>query len=425
MRAALWLMSLFAIAVASALFAGDNHGTVSLFWSPYRLDLSLNLFLLLLAGGFLTLHLAMRALSALMNIPQQARHWRLLQKERSIHTALLESLSHLVAGRFVRARKAAELVISLEESVQRSGERLTYGGRLRILSHLLAAESAHALQNRGVRDSHFQKALDEAAARDAQEAREGVQLRGAGWALDDRDAVAAMQWLDQLPQGASRRTLALRLRFRAARQAGQSQVALETARLLTKHRAFSEAAGKSIARELAIELIRAAHDGVQIQRAWDALENAEQQIPEVAFEAAERLLSHGGAVAVSRQWLLPVWEAMVQSHEALTLVQRVRLVRVLERGFSTSGGAPDTAWLSRIETAQLGNPRDAVLQYLAGVVCMRLSLWGKAQQLFKQSLSMLQDSELARDTWLALAQMAEQRGDVEAVGHAYREAAKR
>jgi len=425
MRAALWLMALFAIAVASALFAGDNHGTVSLFWSPYRVDLSLNLFLLLLAGSFLTLHLAMRALSALMNIPQQARHWRLLQKERAIHMTLLESLSHLVAGRFVRARKAAELVISLEESVQRSGERLTYGGRLRTLSHLLAAESAHALQNRGVRDHHFQLALEEAAAREAQEAREGVQLRGARWALDDRDAAAAIQWLDQLPQGASRRTLALRLRFRAARQAGQSQVALETVRLLTKHRAFSEAAGKSIARGLAIELIRAAHDGVQIQRAWDALESAEQKIPEVAFEAAERLLSHGGSVTVSRQWVLPVWESMVQSHDALTLAQRVRLARVLERGFGSPDGAPDTPWLSRIETAQMANPRDAVLQYLAGVVCMRLSLWGKAQQLFKQSLSMLQESELARDTWLALAQMAEQRGDVDAATHAYREAAKR
>ena len=73
----------------------------------------------------------------------------------------------------------------------------------------------------------------------------------------------------------------------------------------------------------------------------------------------------------------------------------------------------------------MGNPRDAVLQYLAGVVCMRLSLWGKSQQLFKQSLAILEDSELARDTWLALAQMAEQRHDAVAAAQAYREAAKK
>ena len=52
MRAALWLLALFGVAVAIALFAGNNQGTVTLFWPPYRIDLSLNLVLLLLVGGF-------------------------------------------------------------------------------------------------------------------------------------------------------------------------------------------------------------------------------------------------------------------------------------------------------------------------------------------------------------------------------------
>ena len=73
MRIALWFMGLFAIAVASALFAGSNHGTVTLFLPPHRVDVSLNLFLIVLALGFITLHYAMRALAALMDIPHQAR----------------------------------------------------------------------------------------------------------------------------------------------------------------------------------------------------------------------------------------------------------------------------------------------------------------------------------------------------------------
>lgn len=425
MRTVLWFMALFAVAVASALFAGNNLSTVTVFWAPYRIDLSLNLVLLVLAGSFVTLHLALGALSSLLKIPLQARRWRLLQKERSIHSALLDSLSHLVSGRFVRARKSAELVVSLEESVERSGEHLGYEGRLRTISHLLAAESAHALQDRAVRDAHFQLALKHANNREAQDARDGVQLRAARWALDDRDAGAAMQWLDQLPQGAARRTVALRLRFKAARLAGKPRTALDTARLLIKHRAFSEVAGKSIVRGLAIELISGAHDQIQIQRAWDTLDVTEQHLPEVALEAVERLLSHGGGALLSRQWLLPVWEAMVQRHDGLSLAQRVRLVRVLERGFDAMDGAPDAAWLTRIETAQMHNPGDAVLQYLAGVVCMRLSLWGKAQQMLKQSLSLIQDAELKRDAWRALAVLAEQRQDDKAATEAYREAAKR
>ena len=425
MRFVLWLMALFAVAVASALFAGNNHSTVTVFWAPHRVDLSLNLVLLVLAGSFGVLHFALRALSGLLRIPQQAKRWRLLQKERAIQGALLDSMAHLVSGRFVRARKQAELVVSLEESVRRSGESLGYEGRLRTIAHLLAAESAHALQDRPVREAHFQQALEYSNSRDAQEARDGVQLRAARWAFDDRDAAASMQWLDQLPQGTARRTAALRLRFKAARLAGQSRSALETARMLTKHRAFSASAGNSIARGLAIELIRGAHDPVQIQRAWDTLDVNEQQMPEVAIEAAQRLLDHGGDVTISRQWLLPIWEAMVRTPDALSLTQRVRLVRVLEGGFIVADGTPDAVWLTRIETAQSHNPRDAVLQYLAGVVCMRLSLWGKAQQMLKQSLSLMQDADLKRDAWRALATLAEQRQDAKATTDAYREAAKR
>lgn len=425
MRIALWLAALFAIAVASALFAGSNQGTVTVFLHPHRVDLSLNLVLLLLVGSFVALHGAMRAWSALLKIPQQARNWRLLQKERAMNAALLDALSHLAAGRFVRSRKAAELVVSLEDSVERSGAGLPYSGRLRTLSHLLAAEAAHAVQDRALRDAHFQLALDESVRRDAQDVRDGVYLRAARWAFEDRDAGAALQWLDQLPQGAGRRTASLRLRFKAARLGGQLKMALETVRLLTKHRAFSETAGVSIARGLALEMVRSAHDPVQVQRVWDALDRSEQLLPDIAVAAAERLLVQGGDALIARRWLLPVWDAMVARRDAIALAQRVRVVQVLERSFGVSGGAPDTAWLGRIETAQMANPRDAALQYLAGVVCMRLSLWGKAQQMLKQSLAMLDDAELRRDAWLALARLAEQRQDASAATEAYREAAKR
>jgi HemY protein len=424
MRAALWLMALFAVAVATALFAGNNPGSVTLFWAPYRVDLSLNLVLVLLLLAFLTMHYAQRALSALWRIPQQARQWRLLQKERAIQIALLESISHLVSGRFVRARKSAEYLVALEASVTKSGEHLSYAGRLRTMAHLIAAESAHAVQDRPLRDLHFQQSLSQTNHRDGQDVRDGVHLRAARWAFDDRDASSSMEWLDQLPHGAARRTLAMRLRFKAARLAGQSRVALETVRLLTKHRAFSEVAGRSIARGLALEMLRSSHDPVQIQRVWVALEDSEQQLPEVAMEAAQRLLALGGLAAQCRDWLLPVWDAMVKNPQTLALPQRVQLIRVLERSFGSNGDAPDAQWLGRIEQAQMANPRDPVLQYLAGVVCMRLALWGKAQQLLKQSLSLLQDAELRRDAWRALAEMAEQRQDAQAATEAYRAALK-
>jgi len=422
MRGALWLVGLFSVAAATALFAGSNPGTVTLFWPPHRIDLSLNLFLLLLAGVSMFLYIALRTVSLTLSIPKQAQRWRLQQKERAIQAALLDTMFHFFGGRFIRARKAAELAISLEESIADGGIDLTYARRMRCLAHLLAAESAHALQDRVVRDSHLQLAQAQIDVRDALDMLDGVQLRAARWAFDDRDAEKSLQLLDQLPQGAARRTLALRLRFKVARLAGRSLQALEMSRLLTKHRAFSEVAGKSIARGLAIEHIRGARDASQVQTAWSELDDAERTLPEVAMQAAEKLLEYGGDASTAREWLLPVWNDMMAPNSSHGTAQRIRMVRILESGFSSRNEGPDAQWLSLIEVAQMSNPRDLALQYLAGVVCMRLQLWGKAQQLLRQSLTLQSDAGLARDAWRALAQLAEQRNDPVAATEAYRNA---
>ena len=424
MRSTLWLVALFAIAVAAALFAGNNQGTVTLYWPPFRVDLSLNLVVLGLALLFLALHLALRALSALLNIPKEARRWRMLGKERAMHAAFVDALFNLTAGRFVRARRAAELAITMEESLEVHRAKTAHSQRVRSMAHMVAAESAHALQDRTRREAHFQSMLELAPSREGQEGREGALLRAARWAVDDRDASKALEWLDQMPSGVARRTVALRLRLRAARLAGRSQQALDAVRQLTKHRAFSEVAGAGMARGLALEMLRSAHDPSQLQRAWDGLDAAEQKVPDVALEAAERCLQLGGEASSSRQWLLPLWERLPSRSEGLAASQRIRMVRILERGFSEAAGMPDAVWLTRVEALQQANPADPLFQYLAGVLCTRLELWGKAQQLLRQSLTMLKDPEMQRDAWRALAELAEQRQDSAAAAQAYKQAAK-
>lgn len=415
MRAALWLLLLFGIAVAGALFAGNNQGTVTLFWPPYRIDLSLNLVVLLLVGAFFFVHAVMRALAAVLDLPRQALRWRTQQKERAMHASLLEGLSHMLAGRFIRSRKAAEAVLQQEASLTASGQKPANAAQLRAIAHLLAGESAHALQDRAAREEHLQQALEHASSRDAQETRDGTVLRAARWSLDDRDPQAAMKLLQELPVGASRRTLALRTRLRASRQAGEPLEALETARLLAKHHAFSPVAARSIVRGLAIDLLNGAYDIAQLQRAWSALEPAEQRMPEVAIHAAQRLTALRGDAKLARDWLLPAWETQAELTDSL----RVKLVCALEETLDSL----DAAWLARIEAAQKANPRDATLQYLAGMACMKRQLWGKAQQLLTQAALGLQDASLHRNAWRALAALAEQREDAPAAALAWKRAA--
>ncbi len=422
MRAALWLLALFGVAVATALFAGNNQGTVTLYWPPYRIDLSLNMVVLLLVGGFVTVYAALRALAALLELPHKARRWRVQQKERAMHAALLDALTHMLGGRFIRSRKAAVAALSQENALATAGEAVPHGRQLRALAHMIAAESSHALQDSATRESHLHDALQEAPLRgtvNEQELREGAQMRAARWSLDDRDASAALERLAALPQGAARRTLALRIKLKATRLARQTQEALDTARLLGKHRAFSAAAAQSIVRGLATELINSAHDTAQLQQIWMSLEPAERSMPELAIHAAQRLATLGGEATQVRAWLLPVWDRMVDLPSALAEHHALKLVRALEAGLD----ALDAPWLARIEAAQQANPRDARLSYLAGMACLKRQLWGKAQQLLTQAAHQLADTNLRASAWRHLAELAEQRGDESAAADAWKKAA--
>jgi HemY protein len=248
MRAALWLLGLFGAAVAVALFAGNNQGTVTLFWPPYRVDFSLNMVVLLLVGGFVTLHAAFAGLNALLTLPRQAARWRQQQKERAMHAALLHALAHMLSGRFLRSRKAAQTALTQESALAASGASLAHARQLRALAHFIAADSSHALQDRATREEHLRQALEQAPANgnpQEQSIREGLQMRAARWTLDDRDSEGALERLAALPQGAARRTLALRIKLKASRLAGHTHSALDTARLLGKHHAFSSAAAQS------------------------------------------------------------------------------------------------------------------------------------------------------------------------------------
>jgi len=415
MRAALWLVSLFAVAVATALLASNNAGTVSLFWAPYRLDLSLNLVLFALVLILLTLHWAQRALTAMFELPKQAKRWRLQQKERAAHAALLDSLAQFMEGRFLRARKSAELVLLREKSLSDAGEVLDHAGALRCVAHILAAESAHALSDKTTRQSHLNLALQEpsgSASNVRQSLLEGSMLRAARWALDDRDASESLLWLDRLPQGVARRTLAMRLKLKAARLAGESSLALDTALLLIKHRAFTSEASESMIRSLVFDLIAKTHELGQMQRLWARLGEAQRQSTELAIQAAQHWLSLGGDPVVARAWLNPIWTRWQTTPHNLSATQQLKLIQVLDRSLKGQDSAEEREWLVWIETAQKANPSESLLQYLAGRLCQKRQLWGKAQVLLAQAAPALSDPGLRRQAWRSLAELAEKREDL-------------
>ncbi len=428
MRAALWLLSLFALAAAGAWFAGNNQGTVTLFLSPYRVDMSLNLVILIFVSVVLLVVVAQQALSALFALPKQAQRWRLQQKERAAHAALLDAISHFMAGRFLRARKSAQTALEKEALMQAAGLALDHAVSLRTVSHVMAAESAHALQDKTLRQHHLAQAAVQAQmapTAERQTLTEGVQLRAARWLLDDRDAEASLERLKELPPAVGRRMVALRLLLKASRLAGQTAQALDTAVLLAKHRAFTPLAAESLVRGLILEWLTQVRDADGVQKLWQKLSPAQRKMPDVAAEVALRFMTLGGPASTARLWLEPLWAPLQGGALAQwSPLQKLRVVQALERS-QPDPQAPDARQaLARAESLQQAHPRDSRLQYLAGMVCLRQRLWGKAQALLSQAAKGLQEPELQRGTWLALAELAEQREDAVAAAQAWKQAAR-
>ncbi len=425
MRSVFWFLGLAALAVALAMLVGHNQSTITLFWPPYRYDVSFNLVLFALVAGFVLLHAGLRAVALLRDLPAQAQRWRAQQVERAAVGAVMDALTHQLAGRFVRAQAAA--LQALEQMKSGNASQWPYRHQLKLLAHLLAAESAHSLRNAEKRDEHLEAALSSKLATKAPEAHEGALLRAVRWAVEDRDVEAARGRLAELPQGAGRRIQALRLKLRVARLGGATSEALDTARLLAKHGAFSTDASRSIVRGLVQDALREAHDLTQLRKVWDGLDESERHTPELAVAAAMRAntfvsrnseAEESGKPAMAelvRGWLEPVWNRFETLDDALQL----RLTRAMEPALEPI----DAEWLSRLEQRQRKVPNNPYLQYLAGQACMHYQLWGKASQLLVQASHSLRDPVLLRRCWCSLARLAEERGDAQAAHEAWKKAA--
>lgn len=422
MKAVFWLVGLFASAAALALLMGQNGATVTLFWPPYRVDMSFNLVLGGVLALFVLIYLALRSVAALRSLPQQAKRWRALQRERAVYAGLMDALANQLAGRYVRARGSAKSAIDHVSPLLQSGQVNAAHIQSFVLAHLLAAEAAHALQDHESRDAHFEQALQRTSDTDAITLKEGVLLRALTWAVDSNQADAAQRWLSQMPQGAARRTATLRLKLKLTRLTQDHVAGFETARLLAKHRAFSDLASSSILRRLRMAAFKDCHDAEQLRTVWRSMDRTEKRDPALVLAIVARLQEVTAsepdadvALAWAREWAEPLLDQYVNLPDAM----RVTFVRVM------AGLIPgiDASWLGRIETLQREHPADPCLMFLAAQTFFHQKLWGKSNSLFQQASRSLSDDGLKAQAWYRLAQLAEERGDAATALAAWRHAA--
>ena len=422
MRLVIWLVLLFVVAAVAAMTLGANDGLASFYWRGWRLDVSLNFFVLALLTAFLALAGSVRLTRWLLGLPERARAWRAERREQALQAAQREALLESFAARYSRAVKAAQRAQELARNLPgRSGTAETQA-----INHLLAAMALHRLQDRSARDEQArlaQTCLDTASVdRDsgnsrarAPSAAEGLALLRAEWALEDHDSAMALEILGQLPAGASRRIQSQRLRLQAHQMAQQPAEALKAVRLLAKHQAFKPEAARSLMRTLAMDVIDTARDAEGLQRLWMELEREDRQDAAVLAHAVHRAVGLD-----AKPWARRVLRLAWDTAAALDTDQRHRLALALWR--VVEGVEPE--WLGPVEALAASHGREPMVAAVAAAVYAERQLWGKALPLLEQTVRGTAPAEVRRHAWRRLAELALQKDDREAAHHCICQAAE-
>jgi HemY protein len=374
------VVAIAGLAVGLTLAAARNSGYVLLTLPPYRIEISLNLLVILLLLGFAAAYGLARAAAATLRLPRQVREHRIARRREKARASLLEALEEYFAGRYRRAEQAAATAIELGESPGLAG--------------VLAARAAHELRDYERRDAYLAQAA--AVSRDAP----ARVVTEAELILEERRHQEALDLLRRLPR---RHTAALRLELKAQQQARNWSEVLVLTEELRKRNVFDPAQAGELRRyALAENLKRKALDTHALEQAWDRVPASDRAERRVALAAARAFIALGGCERAHRiieQAVAANWDS-----------ELVGLYAECEGGDA----------LRRIERAEewlASHPRDAVLLLTLGRLCGEQGLWGKAQSYLEASVAV----EPTYSAHLALARLQERLGNAEAARRHERE----
>ncbi len=385
MKSLIWALLLALVAAALAIVAQFNDGNVAILVPPYRIDLSLNLFLLLSVFLALVVYVIAYVAHRAFDFPRQVALYRERREIVGGQRALKEALLALMEGRFARAERAAKAAQSSEESAG--------------LAALVGARAAHRMQEYERRDAWLQSA---AANRGVQTAR--LVSSAEMWA-ESRENDRALEAIRGVQAGGSRHIHAARIALAANAQAGRWDDLLRSVRALAKRNALHEIL---VARYKRVgyraRLMEKRHDAGLLEAEISRIPTEDRREPGLAADAARWLatLERGAsAAALLEDALAHAWDP--------------RLIDA----YGQIDAPPYRERIEKCETWLNDHPNDAVLLRCLGRVCMRAQLWGKAAQYLKESATILPHPE----TSIARAQLAELTDDPAAAQEHYRDAA--
>src|SRR5260221_421810 len=107
MKSLLWLLAVFAAAVAFVFLGRIDAGYVLFIVPPWRVETGLIFFAVATTAAFLLLYLGLRLLGHTLALPATVRAYRVRRRRERAEAALAAALQAYYEGRFARAEKEA------------------------------------------------------------------------------------------------------------------------------------------------------------------------------------------------------------------------------------------------------------------------------------------------------------------------------
>jgi len=393
MRILLWLLTLFASAIGLAVLARFNPGNVVLFYPPFRIDMSLNFFVLLLVGLFVVLYVFIRAVRVTQKLPGRVISYRRQKRENDSNKALRDSLKAFFEGRFGHAEKAATRAAELDDNAG--------------VAALVGARAAHRMRQTDRRDAWL------ASTEGDQGLKAARLMTSLELLVDDHQFKDALETVEELNANGTRHIQALQWALKANQQAKNWPEVLRLVQTLDKRNALHPALSNRL-REMAYDALLSdrSHDAESIRRLWASIPNVDRLKPFIAARAAHAFSSrglHDDARTLLERALAAEWDD--------------RLIRAYRESTAEAGSPALLAQIERCESWLAKRPTDAELALTLGMFCLRQKLWGKAQRHLEQALSDALEPRTVRESHLSLAQLHDALDQTEKAAAHYKQCA--
>lgn len=385
MKFLFWLLALSAAAVAVAL-AAKNPGYVLLVYPPYRIELSLTLFVLVLLGLLVLTYFSMRLVIAVLRLPNYVRTYREQRALSKGRAAMMEALTAFFEGRYSAAEKAA---VRAMESGEKSG-----------INPIIAARSAHELGEINKRDSYLASTAGKSVGETTMRLIAQTEFM-----LDQKQPQLALNSLKELSSTGKHKHLgALQLELKAQQQARNWDGVLSALSQLEKRSAIGPVVATQMRQQAWMEKLRAQNEDLKVLQAlWKSVPDDLKLRPKIAALAATNF--------IKLQDCKSAQQALGNSLNAQWDSELVALFGECQRDSGLSQIEQAEKWLKL-------HSDDAGLLLALGKLCLHHGLWGKAQSYLDASNSLTP----SRAAYTALAQLAEKLQKSELASRYYQQA---